>query len=274
MLAELAEGDAVGELAAVYADIRALCAVPYVSSMQRHLATRPGWLPWAWSAIRPVFASGVAQTEAWRLAAPLEVPPLPALSRSALSVLGVDGAGERAIRTTCESFVRVSPQNLVFSGLLRRLLARERPGSRADGNPTGWTPPAARAALPSLVDPQALPADQRDVLMSLGTEVAGRPFVPGLYRMLAHWPGYLAHVATVLRPRFDDPVTVAGCRALLERIDAAVPTLLAQLPALPPTPAAPPAAEHASVLAALDRYRETSPQMIVFGTLLRDALPD
>jgi hypothetical protein len=27
------------------------------------------------------------------------------------------------------------------------------------------------------------------------------------------------------------------------------------------------------VLAALGRYRETSPQMVVFGTLIRDALP-
>ena len=46
MLAELAERDAAGEIAAIYAEIRRLWAVPYVSSLQRHLASRPGWLEW------------------------------------------------------------------------------------------------------------------------------------------------------------------------------------------------------------------------------------
>jgi hypothetical protein len=268
----LAERDATGDVARIYAEIRALCAVPYVSSMQRHLATRPGWLEWAWAALRPVFADGSAQTAAWRLVGALDAPPLPPLSPSALRVLGVDAAGARAIRAACESFVRVSPTNLVFSGLLRRLLAGERPGSAGVGR-DGWTPPPDTGALPPLVDPAGLPADQRAVLLELGTEVDGRPFVPGLYRMLASWPAYLAHVATVLRPRLADPATGACCRAVLERIDGGVPALLARLPALPATPPAPPREEHGAVLAALARYRETSPQMVVFGALLRDALP-
>jgi hypothetical protein len=136
-----------------------------------------------------------------------------------------------------------------------------------------WTPPAALPSLPALVDPAAMTPAQRAVLMELGTEVGGRPFVPGLYRMLAHWPAYLAHVATVLRQRFDDPATAASCRAVLARIDAEVPAVFARLPAAPPSPAMPPREEHADVLAALERYRGTSPQMIVLGALLRDALP-
>ena len=39
MRAELAESKASGEVAAIYAEVRRLCAVPYVSSLQRHLAT-------------------------------------------------------------------------------------------------------------------------------------------------------------------------------------------------------------------------------------------
>jgi hypothetical protein len=77
----------------------------------------------------------------------------------------------------------------------------------------------------------------------------------------------------VLRPRFADPATLAACRAVLDRIDGAVPALLARLPPLPASPPAPPREQHGPVLAALDRYRETSPQMVVFGTLVRDALP-
>jgi hypothetical protein len=272
MLAELAERDATGDIARIYAEIRKLSAVPYVSSMPRHLATRPGWLEWAWAALRPVFADGAAQTTAWRLVGAVDAPPLPPLSAGALRVLGVDPDGARAIRAACESFVRVSPTNLVFSGLLRRLLAGERPAGAGSGGPA-WTPPPDPGALPPLVDPARLPAEQRAVLLELGTQVDGRPFVPGLYRMLGNWPAYLAHVATVLRPRFTDLATLACCRAVLDRIDGAVPALLARLPALPANPPAPPREQYPSVLAALERYRETSPQMVVFGTLIRDALP-
>jgi hypothetical protein len=47
-LDELPERDATGEIATIYGEIRRFCAVPYVSSMQRHLATRPGWFEWVW----------------------------------------------------------------------------------------------------------------------------------------------------------------------------------------------------------------------------------
>src|SRR5438105_1726122 len=117
---ELAERDARGVIAAIYDEIRRFCAVPYVSSMQRHLATRPGWLEWVWAAIRPVYASGRAETAAWRAADGLTVPRLPSITRDALRVWDVDDAGENAIHAVCDSFIRASPTNLVLSGLLRR----------------------------------------------------------------------------------------------------------------------------------------------------------
>jgi len=209
MLAELRESDAAGEIAGIYEQIRRLWGVPYVSSLQRHLATRPGWLEWTWAALGPAFTSGVAQAAAWRAADGLAVPRLAPLSRDALTVWGVDAAGEAAIRATCASFVRVSPVNLVLSGLLRRLLTGERPPS-ANGSAPAWTPPAPIGPLPALADPAALPPAQRAVLATLGTTVAGQVFVPGLYRMLATWPAFLAHVATVLRPHLDDAATRAA----------------------------------------------------------------
>ena len=272
MLAELRESDAAGEIAGIYEQIRRLWGVPYVSSLQRHLATRPGWLEWAWSALGPAFTSGVAQASAWRAADGLAVPRLAPLSRDALAVWGVDAAGEAAIRATCASFVRVSPVNLVLSGLLRRLLTGERPPG-VPGDPPGWTPPAPIGPLPALADPAALPPAQRAVLATLGTTVAGQVFVPGLYRMLAAWPAFLAHVATVLRPHLDDAATRAAGQRLLAAVDAEIPRVFATLPALPTRPAMPPAAEYAPVLAALDTYRKTSPEMVVFGRMLGDALP-
>jgi hypothetical protein len=272
MLPELSEHQATGDIARIYADIRTLCAVPYVSSMQRHLATRPGWLEWAWAAVRPVFADGSAQTTAWRVAATLDVTPLPPLSHSALRLLGVDAAGEQAIRTVCDNFIRVSPTNLMFSGILRQLLVGRRPHG-PEALRIDWTPPVTLPQLPPLVDPNQLTPEIRQVLFQLGTEVAGHPFVPGLYRMLAHWPAYLAHIATVLTPRFDDPDTNACCQALLRRLDEAVMDIFARLPALLETPPRPPQAQDNEILAGLERYRQTSPQMVVFGTLIRNALP-
>lgn len=270
---ELAERDATGELATIYAEIRHLCGVPYVSSMQRHLATRPGWLEWAWTAIRPAFASGVAQTSAWRAVDARPALRVPHISRAALRVFGVDDAGEASVRAVCDSFYRASPTNLVFSGLLRRLLTGDRPVGNASDD-AKWTPPDALPPLPALVDVTTLPAAERGVLLSVSTPVDGQPFVPGLYRMLAQWPAFMAHVSTTLPPHFVASETHAMCAALLRAIDAEIPRVFAALPRLPAQPAAPPAREHAGVLAALDAYRKTSPEMILFSRAIRDALPN
>jgi hypothetical protein len=269
---ELAERDATGDVAVIYAEIRRFWAVPYVSSMQRHLATRPGWLEWVWAALRPAFAGGLAQTAGWRAADGLAVPRLPPIARDALRVWGVDAAGETAIRATCDSFIRASPTNLVLSGLLRRILAGERPSGRIVVD-RPWTPPPSVPSLPAMVDLAAVPPAERGVLLSLSTPVDGQPFVPGLYRMLGQWPGFIAHVATVLQPHLHDPETRASCQRLLDAVDAEIPAVFAALPPLPSSPSTPSSAEFGGVLAALDAYRKTSPEMVVFSRLIRDALP-
>lgn len=227
---------------------------------------------WVRATIRPAFASGRAQTAAWRAAGDVTVPRLAPISRDALHVWGVDEAGEVAIRVICDSFIRASPTNLVLSGLLRRLLAGERPRG-IEGHDPGWTPPSPTPALPALVDVAALPPAERGVLLSLATPVDGQPFVPGLYRLLARWPAFVAHVATVLRPHLDEPETRAASRRVAEAVDAEIPAVFAALPPLPERPVMPPPAEFAEVLVALDAYRKTSPEMVVFSLLIRDALP-
>jgi hypothetical protein len=269
VLAEVGERDAAGEIAAIYAEIRRLWAVPYVSSLQRHLASRPGWLEWVWGALHPVFANGRAQTAAWQAVALVDVPRLAPIARDALRVWGVDAAGEATIRAVCESFVRVSPVNLVLSGLLRRLLDGERPHA-APGGGAAWTPPPALPPLPALAEVGALSPSERGVLLSLGTQVGADPFVPGLYRMLAGWPALLAHLATALRPLMEDPATHAAYARVNAAIDARIPVLFAELPALP---SAPPADDVPGVRAALDAYRRTSPEMVVVGRVIERALP-
>ena len=253
--------------------IRRLWGVPYVSSLQRHLATRPGWLEWTWAALGPAFTSGVAQAAAWRAADGLAVPRLAPLSRDALAVWGVDAAGEAAIRATCASFVRVSPVNLVLSGLLRRLLTGERPPG-ANGGAPAWTPP--RAAGPA--------AGSRRSRRAAARPARGA----GHARHHRGRPGLRARalpdarvVAGLPRPRGDGAAAAPRRRGHARGRPAAPGRGGRRDPRAcsppcrrcPPRPAMPPAAEFAEVLAALDTYRKTSPEMVVFGRMLGDALP-
>jgi hypothetical protein len=56
-------------------------------------------------------------------------------------------------------------------------------------------------------------------------------------------------------------------------VAAEVPALLAALPPLPARLPAPPERDVAAVLAALDTYKRTSPEMVVFGRMIARALP-
>jgi hypothetical protein len=271
MLTELSEADATGDIARIYADIRRLCAVPYVSAIYRHLATRPGVLPWAWTTVSPALRSGAAQDAGWRVAADLPLEPLPPIPRDALRVWGVDESAEQAVRHTCDGFVRVAPVNMMFAALLKRVMEGSTPNGKSTS--AAWQPPADIPAPPPLVDPAKLDAAQRGVLMQFATTAGGKPFVPGLYRMLAHWPQLLAHLSVVLAPRLTRATSTAAFDRVRTGIDAAVPKVFEQLPAPKSRPPASTADEMANLFGALETYRKTSPELIVFGRLIRDALP-
>ena len=275
MLAEINEKDATGDIARIFDEIRHLSGVPYVSAIHRHLATRPGVLEWAWGAAGPAFSDGGAQEAGWRAATGLALEPLDRIPRAALAVWGVDDRALAAVKAVAEGFVRVAPVNMMFAGLVKALIEGQAPrgGERGPARTAPWSPPAALPAPPAMVAPDALDPAQRAVLMQFASTSDGKPFVPGLYRMLAHWPGLLAHLATVLVPRLTAAETNAACDRLRARIDAAVPDVLGTLPAMPATRPVPDAAERKHFMSIGSTYRKTSPELVVFGRLIRDALP-
>ena len=125
--------------------------------------------------------------------------------------------------------------------------------------------------MPTMVNLEQASADLRSVLLGLGTEIGGALFVPGLYRLLACWPGYLTHVAALLTPLLRSEKARAERAAIASKMIGAAEEILA---AVSPTDRPPPsAAQAAAIRGAIQTYRVTSPEMIVFGTLLRDALP-
>lgn len=272
LLAELSEADATGDLARIYEEMRVYCGVPYVSTLQKHVATMPGCLEWMWAALRPGFVSGAMPETAWTLAGQIDIAPLPQLSDSALRLLGVDADGLEALNNICDMYARVSPCNLMFSDCVRLLLTGSDGGGEGFAS-DDWTPPAMVPALPPMPVMSALDADRVAVLQQLGRSIGASVMVPGLYRYFAIWPAYLAHIATELTPLMADAGVREAGLAMARRITGAAPGIVAKLPPVPRDQPRPGPVETKAIIAALDTFKATSPEMVIFSTLLKDALP-
>ena len=271
-LREITESEASGAIASIYDEIREAYAAPYVSSLFRHLATYPGLLEWIWEVTRPAFRSGMMQYTGWVHVDVSALASLPAITRLGLAKLGVNGADEAVIRDVYRTFTRVSPVNLVFAGCMRRLLLGEAGMIGSASTPATRALPAVLPQLPGMVPWDDLDPERRAIVDVFETKLAGEPFVPGLYRILAQWPGYLELVAEALGPSLSDHQYLMFCEAIADRIVDTAPQVLATLSS-PPTPAPINPAETELVLSAIQTYRGTSPQMVGFGTLLLNALP-
>ncbi len=270
LLAELPEAKATGRIAEIYDEIRRFSGVAYVSSLQRYLATLPGVLEWAWGALRPAMLSGAIPETGWRLGRDIRVSPALPLSATTMRDWGVDAAGTAAIRSIAANFVRVSPVNLVTGACLKLVLTGATPSG--PGFSQAWMPPAMLPPMPGNVDPAALPENQRRVLMRFATTVDGTPFIPALYRQVAHWPPVLAWLAKELGPRFAAAETVAARVAFQMAARTSAPDIVARLPGVP-AGQRPDNDTTRRVLAAVERYAETSPEMTMFGQLMLEALP-
>jgi hypothetical protein len=173
------------------------------------------------------------------------------------------------IAAIAENFIRVSPVNLMTGACVRLLLTA--PPPNGSGFPGAWTPPAMLPPMPGNADPASLPADQHAVSMRFATEIGGAPFIPALYRQLARYPAFLAWLADCLVPRLTAPETNAARAAFRAAAMAAAPSIVARLPGLPSL-AAPDADTTRRILAAIDRYAETSPEMTMFGRLVLEVI--
>ncbi|MFV0297937.1 MAG: hypothetical protein ACK5JT_17670 [Hyphomicrobiaceae bacterium] len=282
MLTELPEADATGEIAEIFAEIRQLYATPYVSSIHRHLATRPGVLEWAWKSVAPVFRSGQAQDLAWAAARRESLAPLTPIPREVLAYWGIGAVEIAQIKGVAQSFTRVAPVNMVFGGLIADVLlagtelaggvAAGEAGADAVGREGAWMPPALLPSPPAMVDAAELANPERDVLQLFRSGTGETAFVPGLYRMLAHWPGLLAHLAVELGQKFNSSEKSAAAERLLAGTRIIVAEVAPQVAWSDGGPASngPEAAHLRRMIAG---YRVTSPEMILFGRLVEDALP-
>lgn len=199
----IAEADATGEIREIYQDIRGVTGVGVVNLIWRRLATTPGALPYAWAAVRPVYASGRVAAEGRAFRRALQPPELPLLPKAALAAAGIDSLGLASIRAILESYDRTNAMNLIGLGaLLARIEGADGPGGAGPAAGVTETPLPAIPPLPAL---DALDPGMRalvDMLNGFGEE-DGR-VIASMYRHLAYWPGYLALAWALLAPLAAD----------------------------------------------------------------------
>jgi hypothetical protein len=215
----IAEADATGEIAELYADIRQSLGMPFVNLVWRNLASVPGGLKWAWTTMKPLYQQGAVYVEARQLRDSQTLPPVPTLPRAVLRAVGVDTAAEISIRVAIDGYDRGNPLNIVtFSALMSRLRGEKPsapPPAPVDAGPesqvAGETPKMLNF---DQMDPVA--ADTVRAVNLLGARGHAREVQVSLPRNLAHWPGFLSLYWTILAPLHDDGRLADCIDAVLE----------------------------------------------------------
>jgi|APCry1669189241_1035207.scaffolds.fasta_scaffold10681_2 hypothetical protein len=196
----VAEAEATGETAAIFADIRAVYGVGVVNLIWRHLATIPDALPWAWRAIRPLYVDGTVAGAAQTFRAGLTLPILPSVPPEVFASFGLAPDALASVRAVLAAYDHTNSMALIAltavsasADGISPLPPRAGAGGR-EQNPTISLPP-----LPSL---DAMPSHVAALVVRLnlfGTDAAA-PILASMYRHLSYWPPYLGLVWSALAP--------------------------------------------------------------------------
>ena len=189
-LPAISESEASGEIAELYADIRATLNVSAINYVWRHIATIDGGLRWAWEAARPMFVSGRVERECEHLQAQLSYPELPGLSDAALSLAGVSRDGRDTIIAILDTYNRGNLLNMVSLSALIAEPATPPAGDRPRTDlPFTATP---LPPIPEVADLSHEVGEQVLALNALGAKPGPNRVVASIYKHIALWPGYLS----------------------------------------------------------------------------------
>lgn len=263
VLAEIREDAAEEQIAAIYADIRAVIGVPMVNLIYRHIAVFPGALAWAWNALRPHVLSGALAVPVHRVLTEAQATPWPQPSRQ--NHLR-DNASEE-MSAVVDWYNRGNAMNLVTMLALRHArvlpLPASPPARPASARHPHATPLEPPLRLTDIADP--LRARILDVSARQGLATAG--VTPTMYLHLARWPQSLELALNGV----EAAIETGDLERAVERIRAvAVPEAMTLASALR-TSATPPSDEdRRRINDALDTFTSIAiPQMIAVGTHLR-----
>lgn len=257
-LPEIAEADAVGAVAELYAAIRADTGSALVNYVWRHLATIDGAAPWLWSVTRsndpaPIAAAvaEVADEAAARAARRLRPAGGFPLSEGARDVLAVYNANNVG--------------NLARTMLLLRAL--DHPGAAtatsATALPTLSEAPAGKA-LPPLPRFSDLSAPDLDALRALSAAgpAADSGVAPSLWRHLALEPGLLGRLRDPVGAALAAPAFAAAYADLRARGFAQAARAALVLPGPRPD------FDRAAATLALSRFSRRIAEMTLVGRII------
>jgi len=198
-VATISESGAQGEIAELYADIRATLGVPVVNLIWRHLAVMPGGLSWAWQSLKPLYEAGRIDQEADALRNSLALPSLPGFSRAVLISAGLEDADISRIMMILKSYERSNAMNMIaLSALLAGLEGTV--DSSPSGLASGTSGSGVDGEMPPLLGLDAMAPHVRDVVIALNTIGGRSEILASMYRHLANWPPYLSLIHTLLAP--------------------------------------------------------------------------
>jgi hypothetical protein len=236
----IAEAAAIGETAAIFADIRQVLGVDVVNLIWRHLATMDGALPWAWQALRPLYADGSVIGQATALRRDLALPQMPPIHAEIYPTLGLRPEDMIAIRGVLSAYDHTNGMAVVALTALRRRLDGRVPAGIKPAKPT-TLPAAARIGLPELLDLTEMPPETATLVTTLNGFGTRRPsaVLASMYRHLAHWPSYLALTWLLLAPMDGDGRLAAAIDKAQGAVQSHADGLLVRLmdQAVPPPPA-------------------------------------
>jgi hypothetical protein len=191
----VAEASATGEIADLFTDIRATVGVRVVNLVWRHLATIEGALPWAWSAVKPLYLAGMPDEAARRFRKAMVVPRLATLA----------GDQPTSVDAVLASYDHSNTINLFALGALVAWLRGEAVGPAPPG---GSRLPAPDVTLPLLASEADVSPEVWAMVQRLN-RFGDRPqplILASMYRHLAHAPAFLQRVEQALTPAHADGV--------------------------------------------------------------------
>ena len=210
----VAETDATGEVADVFADIRATMDLPLITSVWRILAHIQEGLKPAWAAAKTLYETGRPQASLVRLCDPQVLPIPTAIGQDALSEAGVSPHDVSAIRNLLRAYNRSNALNL----LALKALVIEPSTDVPDDSMLHSPAPARWLPIPPLLDRSEMNESTWRLLhelAKLGT-TAANPSLPTVWRHLAHWPAFLELVFRHMRPLAQDGTIDRSMTQILE----------------------------------------------------------
>ncbi len=194
----LAEADATGEIADIFADIRQTMELPLITSIWRVLVDIEDGLPTAWNATKPLYQTGQPQASLVKMREQISLPHPEPFTRSQLSCIGISPNDLPSIRAILNAYNRSNGLNLMALTALVVNPAGIPANEPVPPSPRPWPP------LPPLLAQSDISTDTWTLLEDIARlhqrhdTQSRNPTIATIWRHLAHWPGLLALIYTGL----------------------------------------------------------------------------